>query len=817
MQREESQGADQLGVDHIFASVLRQNKWLVKGVGPLELGESVPAPPVSGSSLQEDVAPTMAGSAVRVAIVSAHAPLADVFSDHVEQSARSAGIGPLDFAYYGACYLCMQSPRCLERNVPSRADSLCEYFHEPDVSFEQLYEIADDIVRREGSADMIVCYNVPLCYMLFNLLPSIPRLQFLGMNPCHGVPASLSGAVQLDLVRRAGQGDLIFCTSEVTWALLDYHIGKVASKVLTITLFRSQLLNWAVQIPWQLSRRVLLASSFIMQSSAVYLAMRAVLRQMASFEFFEHTHNTFWSFNELEHVETVLSHCCAVYFPEHPYKNYFNDLYSMLLPLFTPSLNFLAHIWLHVSSLDTEEVYDGWFDRAIPRTRLRVGASDDGLAPFNLSSNGMQKIIKWTASADYFHFPGVIMFNGLADLQRQLKSQDLQFSLDDARKRMRQHVRSRHEDAVQKCGRLLEHFVAAEKNRTERSGIQGLPWLHAYLVEKQPKDRLLHALGPLQDRAHLLPMDSVDAAAEFGSAGLVADAVFLDGDHTAHGIRRDLAAWSPLLRDGGLLAGHDFSWEHPGILETIFHERAGAELYLAPDHVPSSDWQNLRNCRNHTSRKEVRQMQDPAVCAANPDLIGPRFSIGSRHPIRAACTTKEADVHYRAFLFELHLLVDFSANIYLWQHCSSPPACRKIFRRSRVFPFCLAKCPNVFSFIQLPPAVAKGWYTEAHYDRDEISATIVIMSHPAHQDLREKREELNRQILKEEEDKAKIQKELSILTDRLQKINESLVRKTQARNEYDKTIQETEAAYMKILESSQTLLHAWALEGFSVI
>ena len=76
------------------------------------------------------------------------------------------------------------------------------------------------------------------------------------------------------------------------------------------------------------------------------------------------------------------------------------------------------------------------------------------------------------------------------------------------------------------------------------------------------------------------------------------------------------------------------------------------------------------------------------------------------------------------------------------------------------------------------------------------------------EDLREKREELNRQILKEEEDKAKIQKELSILTDRLQKVNESLVRKTQARNEYDKTIQETEAAYMKILESSQTLLHA---------
>ena len=74
------------------------------------------------------------------------------------------------------------------------------------------------------------------------------------------------------------------------------------------------------------------------------------------------------------------------------------------------------------------------------------------------------------------------------------------------------------------------------------------------------------------------------------------------------------------------------------------------------------------------------------------------------------------------------------------------------------------------------------------------------------EDLREKREEVNRQILKEEEEKAKIQRDLSILTDRLSTINEALARKIQARNEYDRTIQETESAYMKILESSQTLL-----------
>ena len=94
--------------------------------------------------------------------------------------------------------------------------------------------------------------------------------------------------------------------------------------------------------------------------------------------------------------------------------------------------------------------------------------------------------------------------------------------------------------------------------------------------------------------------------------------------------------------------------------------------------------------------------------------------------------------------------------------------------------------------------MASGGATMQNYNNELVRAI---------EDLREKREELNRQILKEEEDKAAIQKELSILTDRLQRINESLVRKTQARCEYDKTIQETEAAYMKILESSQTLLH----------
>mmetsp|Transcript_56947 Transcript_56947/g.64971 ORF Transcript_56947/g.64971 Transcript_56947/m.64971 type:complete len:115 (+) Transcript_56947:40-384(+) len=75
------------------------------------------------------------------------------------------------------------------------------------------------------------------------------------------------------------------------------------------------------------------------------------------------------------------------------------------------------------------------------------------------------------------------------------------------------------------------------------------------------------------------------------------------------------------------------------------------------------------------------------------------------------------------------------------------------------------------------------------------------------EDLKERREELNDIVSREEEEKLRIQRELQVLTERLGKIDDSLQKKQKARHDYEKTIQETEGAYMKILESSQTLLH----------
>mmetsp|Transcript_4482 Transcript_4482/g.7485 ORF Transcript_4482/g.7485 Transcript_4482/m.7485 type:complete len:115 (+) Transcript_4482:157-501(+) len=75
------------------------------------------------------------------------------------------------------------------------------------------------------------------------------------------------------------------------------------------------------------------------------------------------------------------------------------------------------------------------------------------------------------------------------------------------------------------------------------------------------------------------------------------------------------------------------------------------------------------------------------------------------------------------------------------------------------------------------------------------------------QELRQKRDVVTAELSNEERQKLRIQQQLQQLTQQLHGLNESIDHKKQTRVDYDKTIEETEAAYMKILESSQTLLH----------
>ena len=66
-------------------------------------------------------------------------------------------------------------------------------------------------------------------------------------------------------------------------------------------------------------------------------------------------------------------------------------------------------------------------------------------------------------------------------------------------------------------------------------------------------------------RYKLVHATSVAAAAASARDPAV-DAAFIDGDHTYQGIEADLAAWRPLVREGGLLMFNDYGYEmFPGV------------------------------------------------------------------------------------------------------------------------------------------------------------------------------------------------------------------------------------------------------------
>ena len=79
--------------------------------------------------------------------------------------------------------------------------------------------------------------------------------------------------------------------------------------------------------------------------------------------------------------------------------------------------------------------------------------------------------------------------------------------------------------------------------------------------------------------------------------------------------------------------------------------------------------------------------------------------------------------------------------------------------------------------------------------------------------ITQQKNEIQLMINQEEEEKRQIEEQMRALAERLDYINQSLTRKYSTRNEYEKTIQETQNAFNKILESSQTLLHVLKKEG----
>lgn len=81
-------------------------------------------------------------------------------------------------------------------------------------------------------------------------------------------------------------------------------------------------------------------------------------------------------------------------------------------------------------------------------------------------------------------------------------------------------------------------------------------------------------LAHVRDYYRALQMPSVEAAATFADNSV--DFIWIDADHNYDAVKADLVAWTPKLKPGGVMGGHDFDWDG---VESAVRERFGVEFW----------------------------------------------------------------------------------------------------------------------------------------------------------------------------------------------------------------------------------------------
>lgn len=79
------------------------------------------------------------------------------------------------------------------------------------------------------------------------------------------------------------------------------------------------------------------------------------------------------------------------------------------------------------------------------------------------------------------------------------------------------------------------------------------------------------------DRARIIELPSIEAAELVENGSL--DFVFIDGDHSLPGVCADIQSWSPKVREGGFVTGHD--WDIPSVREAV--------KICLPDAIPGDE------------------------------------------------------------------------------------------------------------------------------------------------------------------------------------------------------------------------------------
>lgn len=79
-------------------------------------------------------------------------------------------------------------------------------------------------------------------------------------------------------------------------------------------------------------------------------------------------------------------------------------------------------------------------------------------------------------------------------------------------------------------------------------------------------------------RAEPVVSDSLAAAQTLAAKRGAIDFVFIDGDHSYEGCSKDIVAWAPFVKRGGVMAFHDFGSRAHGVTRAIFEATKGGRF-----------------------------------------------------------------------------------------------------------------------------------------------------------------------------------------------------------------------------------------------
>ncbi len=131
------------------------------------------------------------------------------------------------------------------------------------------------------------------------------------------------------------------------------------------------------------------------------------------------------------------------------------------------------------------------------------------------------------------------------------------------------------------------------------NGSSGEPDAHKTAKEREGDGAFMKFYDNLYDHIMLgrvipLRMESGNAAEFLAKKGVKASHCFIDADHSYEGVKRDIQLWQPLVKDGGILCGHDYnlpeqSWDWVGVRDCV------DEMFPHAQQAPNTSIWHVKN------------------------------------------------------------------------------------------------------------------------------------------------------------------------------------------------------------------------------